>query len=249
MAASATASFLFCDLAGSTALLTRIGDDAGDEVRRRCFAVFRKAVAEHRGTEVKSMGDGLLAMFPTSVGDAIGCGIAMERAVERLDRESPLLGLKLKVGVAVGEAASEEGDWFGTPVVEAARLCAAAQGGQLLVSDLARQLVRTRGAHRFTSLGTMELKGLEPMQVYEVAWEPEPGQSIVPLPAALVPRGEPVFVGRRNERAGLRAAWERVESGRLALAVVAGEEGIGKTRLVAEAARECRCSSAESAVS
>src|SRR4249920_2462175 len=78
MPASATATFLFCDLVGSTALLTRIGDDAGDDVRRTCFGVFREAVGDYRGSEVKTMGDGMLVMFSTSVGDAIGCGIAMQ---------------------------------------------------------------------------------------------------------------------------------------------------------------------------
>jgi DNA-binding SARP family transcriptional activator len=54
-----TATFLFCDLVGSTALLTRLGDDAGDEVRRDCYAVFREALAAHGGREVKSTGDGV----------------------------------------------------------------------------------------------------------------------------------------------------------------------------------------------
>src|SRR5258706_14048039 len=98
MPASATASFLFCDLVGSTALLTRLGDDAGDDVRRRCFAVFREAVAAYRGTEVKSTGDGLLVLFSNSVGDPIGCGIAMESGIGRLDNASPLLGLALPFG-------------------------------------------------------------------------------------------------------------------------------------------------------
>ena len=70
-----TATFLFCDLVGSTALLTRLGDDAGDEVRRECYAVFREALAAHGGREVKSTGDGVFAVFPTSVEKAVACGI------------------------------------------------------------------------------------------------------------------------------------------------------------------------------
>ena len=50
MPTSATATFLFCDLVGSTALLTRLGDDAGDEVRRQCYGEFRRAMSEYRGT-------------------------------------------------------------------------------------------------------------------------------------------------------------------------------------------------------
>src|SRR5258706_8492586 len=234
MPASATASFLFCDLVGSTALLTRLGDDAGDDIRRRCYTVFREAVADCRGSEVKSTGDGLLVLFSNSVGDAIGCGIAMQRGIARLDHESPLLGLAIRVGVSVGEAATEEGDWYGTPVVEAARLCAAAMNGQILVTDLARQLVGSRGAYRFTSLGAMELKGLEPVLVSDVAWEPEAGQSIVPLPTAFKGRGQISFVGRQKERQALDAAWRRAQDGRRGAVVVIGEQWVGKTRLVGE---------------
>jgi class 3 adenylate cyclase len=237
MPSSATATFLFCDLVGSTALLTRIDDDAGDGVRRRCFGVFREAVADYRGTEVKTMGDGLLALFSHSVSDAIGCGIAMQRGVARLNHESPLLGLGLRVGISIGEASSEEGDWFGKPVIEAARLCAAARSGQILVADLARQLVGSRGGHRFTSLGAMELKGLEPTLVSEAAWEPDPGRPVVPLPTALEQRGELPFVGRQKERIALDDAWARAEAGHRGLAIVTGEQWVGKTRFVAEWAR------------
>jgi WD40 repeat protein/class 3 adenylate cyclase len=237
MPSSVTATFLFCDLVGSTALLSRIGDDANDEVRRRCFGVFRESVAEYRGTEVKTLGDGMLALFPNSVGDGIGCGVAMQRGIARLDRDSPLLGLGLRVGVAVGEAASEDNDWFGKPVVEAARLCGAATKGQILVADLARQLVGSRGAYRFTSLGAMELKGLDPTLVSEVAWEPEAGQSVVPLPTAFETRGHLPFVGRQQERLALDAAWRRAEAGHRGAVLLTGEQWAGKTRLVAEWAR------------
>ena len=241
MPSSATATFLFCDLVGSTALLTRIGDDAGDDVRRRCFGAFREAVGDHRGVEVKTMGDGILALFAHSVGDAVGCAVAMQRGIGRLDRESPLLGLGLRVGVAVGEAGTEDGDWFGTPVVEAARLCGVAMSGQILVTDLARQLVGTRGGHRFTSLGAMELKGLEPTLVSEVAWVPDPGRSVVPLPVALEPGGQ-MFVGRRAERAVLDAAWSHADDGRFAVVLLTGEQGIGKTRFAGELARRIHAS-------
>ena len=174
---NATATFLFCDLVGSTALMTQLGDDAGDEVRRRCYAVFREAVAASRGTEVKSTGDGLLVIFATSVGDAISCAIAMERGIARLNERNPLLKLGLRVGIAVGEAASEEDDWYGTPVVEAARLCAVALAGQILVADVARH----RG-HRFAQgvlgrahvSGELDVRDIERLASLGAPQRPEP---------------------------------------------------------------------------
>lgn len=77
--ATAAATFLFCDLVGSTTLMQRMGDDEGDKVRRACYAVFRHALATYGGREVKSTGDGVFAVFPTSVEQAVACGIAMQR--------------------------------------------------------------------------------------------------------------------------------------------------------------------------
>src|SRR3954454_10572077 len=123
---------LFCDLVGSTSLLTRLGDAASDVIRRDVFTALRRPVEVHGGDEVKSQGDGLMVAFRDHPSDAVSCAVAMQQAMAGLDRHQPLLGLALRVGVAYGEATSEDGDWFGTPVVEAARLCAAAAPHQVL---------------------------------------------------------------------------------------------------------------------
>jgi len=64
---TATVSVLFCDVVGSTELLSHLGDDANDDVRRACTSPLREAVRAHRGQEVKNLGDGLMVVFPTSV--------------------------------------------------------------------------------------------------------------------------------------------------------------------------------------
>ena len=148
----AVATVLFCDLVESTALSARLGDDAYDDVRVAVFTALRRAVADHRGTEVKSLGDGIMAVFPSAT-DALGGAAAMVVDIETLD-------LALRVGVSAGEVRVEHDDYFGAPVVEAARLCAKAAPGQVLVSDVVSQLVGTRGGHRLESVGAVELKGL-----------------------------------------------------------------------------------------
>jgi DNA-binding SARP family transcriptional activator len=254
-----TAAFLFCDLVGSTALLSRLGDDAGDEMRRECYAVFREALAAHGGREVKSTGDGAFAVFPTSVGKAVACGIAMQQGMDRLDLAHPVLELGLRVGIAVGEAKAEEGDWYGTPVVEAERLCGAAHRGQILVADVVRTLAGTRGRYSFRSVGALELKGLSrPLEACQVEWSPRPpegaraelspappttrgepsGQAAleVPVPAVVTAARRGVFVGRDVEQERLAGAWAEAKAGRRQVVLVAGEPGIGKTRLAAELA-------------
>jgi class 3 adenylate cyclase/tetratricopeptide (TPR) repeat protein len=237
MPATAMVALLFCDLVGSTDILTRLGDDAADRVRHSFFTALREAVTTFRGTEVKNLGDGLMVAF-TSAADAVSCATAMQQAMVRLNRRQGGLGLGLRIGLSVGEATCEEGDWFGTPVVEAARLCGSAEGGQILGSDFVRGLVGSRGGHQFRALGLLSLKGLpEPISAVEVAWVPPPAE-VPSLPASLVPLPGGFFVGRDHELSRLKAAWKDAVVGTRRAVLVAGEPGIGKTRLASELAAE-----------
>src|SRR5438309_1809590 len=124
------------------------------------------------GEEVKTLGDGIMAAFSSTV-DAIEAAVRIEQAVDRLNRRSERPPLEVRVGLSVGEATREEGDYFGTPAVAASRLCAAARGGQILVSEVTRLFAIGRGNHHFASLGPLELKGLpEPLATWELLWEP-----------------------------------------------------------------------------
>ena len=232
--ATRTVTLLFCDLVASTELMTRIGDDANDLVRRRFFAAMREAIAAHGGEEFKTVGDEFKVAFTESAADAVACAVAMQRAVARLNEREPLLRLSIRVGLSAGEASHEDGDWFGIPVVETARLDDAARPGQILVADVVRVLVGTRGGHEFTSVGALDLKGLpEPLAAAEVAWEPDPGLPSIPLPSGLDRSGLP-FVGREGALDTLGRAWDDASAGELRLVLLSGASGSGKTRLVAE---------------
>jgi len=163
---TATVSVLFCDLVGSTERQTRLGDDASDVFRRRYYAALRAVVARTRGEEVKNTGDGLMVVYRNSVLDAVACGVAMHEAVAAIDADPPA---QIYVGISLGEAAEDDNDWFGTPVNEAARLCAAAKPGQTLASEVVRGVVGTRGGYTFRSVGSLDLKGLPgPVAAVEV---------------------------------------------------------------------------------
>ena len=231
-----TITLLFCDLVGSTALLTRLGDEKGNEVRRDHLAALRDALGRHGGTEVKSLGDGLMVAF-SSAADAVAAAVAMQRSIARLGRRDSSVSLALRVGVSIGESTQEDDDWFGTPVVEAARLCAAAEPGQILVNELVLAVMRALRTPGYESRGPMALKGLaDAVSVWSVSWELDAGYR-PPLPDQLDTSKRFVFVGREVETAAMSKAWKRTLGGRSDLVLVAGEPGIGKTRLVAELAR------------
>jgi class 3 adenylate cyclase len=170
--ATRTLTFLFTDLVGSTDVMDRLGDDAGDRVRAKHFGILRKAVVAHEGREVKSLGDGLMVAFASSV-NGITCAKHMQQQIAEYNRAHEASGevMGLRVGLNAGEVISAEGDYFGTPVVLAKRLCDRAQPGQCLSSDVVRALVGSRGEHRFEPLGILQLKGFAtPVSVYDVKW-------------------------------------------------------------------------------
>ena len=108
-------------------------------MRREHFSILRQAVAESGGTEVKNLGDGLMVVF-AAASAALGCAVAMQQGVEA-DNRSRERTVGLRVGLSGGEVSREEGaDYFGDPVVEAARLCARCASGQILAADVVRAM-------------------------------------------------------------------------------------------------------------
>ncbi len=242
-----TVTVVFTDLVSSTELATRLGHDDYEALRQEHFKALRTAVTEHSGTEVKTTGDGLMLRFD-SAANAVTCSVAMQQATDGAVRHAHQESLQIRVGVSSGEATHEDSDLYGPPVVEAARLCAAATAGQILVSDVVRLLARGKG-HAFTSVGELTLKGLpEPVSAAEVGWTPlaadVPLATGVPLPPRLAATQPVAMVGRAVEQDVLVRAWAQAKDGHRQVVLLSGEPGIGKTRLATETARAARAEGA-----
>ena len=200
-------------------------------------------VGETGGRIVKGLGDGAMAAFdaPSS---AVAAAIALQQRARRQAHDEAGAWRDLKVGISMGEVTTAtDGDLFGTAVVEAARLCAAAAGGQVLVGAMAAQLAR-RGGARLEPVEPVSAKGFpEPIEAFEVAWEQLDGGAAValPLPAALSTKPLFPFVARPTEWQQLTQAWDSVRDGGRNIVLVRGEPGAGKTRLVSEFAASGRC--------
>jgi class 3 adenylate cyclase len=224
---------LFTDLVGSRDLMARLGEVAFDGLRRAHFTALAQAIERTGGEEIKNTGDGVMATF-NSVVDAIGCAVAMQQATDRHARRAEA-SLAIRIGLSVGEVIFEGDDVFGAPVVEAARLVAAAQSGKILTTAIARALAAGRSDVEYSDLAPLELKGLpQPVAACEVLWEPLP-ESTVPMPALLTDVGR-IFVGRGRELERLGQLWQEAAAGERRVALIAGEPGVGKTRLAAELA-------------
>lgn len=158
MESSTTAAVLFCDIVGSTARQARLGDRGADELRHRLFPLLERCVVAGGGHLVKTLGDGLMAVFERSTIGALECAVRMHATAAEFD---PIDPLELRIGVSIGEVLEEDGDWFGTPVVEAARLCAAADAKGTLAHAMVASLVGSRGDHyTFGDTGVRSLKGM-----------------------------------------------------------------------------------------
>lgn len=229
---SMTATVVFTDLVGSTALLSRLGVGA-DAVRRAHFAALRGAIVAHGGEEVKNLGDGLMVSF-RSAGAALRCAVGMQQAIARLSRRHPQ---SIRIGLSAGDVTVEDGDLFGSPVIEAARLCAAAGTGQILVSDLTLALAAGASDFEVASLGPLQLKGFnEPIPVSQLTWSPPSGGPL-PLPQELCADPVPFFIERAEAGARLSQLWKTAAGGTRQAVLVAGEPGIGKTRVAVELAK------------
>jgi class 3 adenylate cyclase len=234
-------AILFTDIVGSTELSQRLSAEAADDVRRGHFSILRRAMSGAGGAEVKTTGDGLMVVFG-SASAALRCAVAMQQGVERNNRGSEHT-VGLRIGLSMGEVSREHGDYFGDPAVEAARLCALCEGGQILATDVLRAIAGRRSRVECRSIGRLELKGLsDPIETVEVRWDPVDGSidvsttelpigERIPLPTRLVPDPAAQFVGRQNEKQLLERAWKQAAEGGPRLVLMGGEPGIGKTTL------------------
>jgi class 3 adenylate cyclase len=162
---SATVTILFTDLTSSTSLTQRLGDAKAQELVRAHNTIVREALAAQGGSEIKHTGDGIMASFPIASG-ALECAIAIQRAVDARGDAN----LSVHIGVNAGEPVAEDADLFGTSVQLARRICDHARSGEVLASNVVRELSAGKG-FLFADIGEVVPKGFEePVRLYEVRW-------------------------------------------------------------------------------
>jgi class 3 adenylate cyclase len=162
-------TILFTDVEGSTALTQRLGDAKARELLRAHERIVRDALKTHGGSEVKTMGDGFMASF-SSATRALECAMAMQRAFAQ-HNESAEEPIRVRVGLNAGEPIAEEEDLFGTAVIRAARIAAIAEGGEILVANVVRELAEGKG-FLFSEHGNVALRGFDdPVRLFEVRWQ------------------------------------------------------------------------------
>jgi predicted ATPase/class 3 adenylate cyclase len=223
MQPSGTVTLVFTDIEGSTRLLAELGEESYREALAQHRECVRAAFAAVSGYEVNYEGDS----FFYAVGSAVDAVRAVAEAVRCL-AAGPV---RIRVGVHTGEPGVDPPKYVGLDVHKAARIMAAAHGGQVLVSRATHDLLAERFA--FRDLGEHRLKDLAaPERLYQLGEGTFPplrtlAQTNLPVPPT-------VFLGRERE---LGEVAELLRDG-VRLLTLTGPGGTGKTRLAMRAAAE-----------
>jgi class 3 adenylate cyclase len=230
---------LFCDVVGSTAIAARLDPEEWRETLAGFHRTAAEAITRFDGHVAKNLGDGVMAYFgwpaahDNDAERAARAGLAIIDAIAKLNQQPGHATLAVRIGVdsglvVIGKGAGYDAEVFGDTPNIAARVEGAAEPGTVAISDAAHRLVS--GLFVVEDLGLQALKGIEqPVQLFRVV---RPSGVRGRFQAATAAGGLTPFVGREDELRLLTSRWERALDGEGQVALIIGEAGIGKSRLL-----------------
>lgn len=230
-----TRALLFTDMVNSAEHRSRLGEQQADRLRHVHDELIGAAVAKHHGTVLRWTGDGVKASFPAS-SLALNAAMAMTRSIRAYCRRSDAIAqFEIRIGLSIGEVTTEDSDEHGVAVIEAARLEALAEPGEILATKHVQLLGERRVEAQFQDVGVRTLKGLDrPVEVVRVI-DTHSGDA-VPLPRALAIDRRFPTVGRAAVIEQIGERWQAARNGTAATVLITGQPGLGKSRVIADAA-------------
>jgi class 3 adenylate cyclase len=226
-----TVTIMFTDVEESTRLLSTRGFTASHEIMKAYETIIDEKVGQHAGRRIKGLGDGFMISFG-SARHGVECALDIQQAIGDYSKQNPERKLRIRIGINTGEVVEEGGDIFGAAVNVAARVAGKAKGGEVLVSEIVRQLVGPIAEMKFEFRGRYKLKGFpDRWRLHQVS-----SGEVKEAPHVLAPGDG--FVDRDQERLDLRLTLDRAATGSGTLTFLTGAPGIGASRLASEVATE-----------
>ena len=195
--AGAYRGFLFADLRGYTAFGEAHGDRAAADLLDAYRVLVRDEVARHAGAEIRTEGDSFYVVF-ASARDAVACGLSIVDAAARYSTQHPDAPLRIGIGINAGETVQRGEAFVGSAVNLAARVCAEARAGEVLVTSTVRDVARGGSSLRFVPRGVRRFKGIaDRVPVFAVtatqsqdprasSWAMRPSAAWIAIAAAVV---------------------------------------------------------------
>lgn len=181
----APTTVMFADLTGSTSVFESLGNDAATQAIRALTHWIGQACEKHGGRVVKTLGDGVLALFPRP-DYAVETVVQLQRDhARRQVQRGPAHHMELQVGLACGDVVEVSGDCFGDAVNVAARLSDLAGASEVLATrEVVEQVGQPPAGVRFHDMGTMPIRGKsQEHHVWRIEWEEDTSTGMLTLPA------------------------------------------------------------------
>jgi class 3 adenylate cyclase len=174
-------AILFADIVGSTQLYESLGDDRASEAVQTCLKIMRQATENYGGTVIKTVGDEVMATFPSS-DDAMNAANQMQQRITNAMRVGPdQHRVAIRIGCHFGAVVVEDRDIFGAAVHTANRMTSQAKAGQVLTTQAVVEELTPQWRALARQIDVATPKGQsDEVAVFEVRWQPEEATNMLP---------------------------------------------------------------------
>ncbi|MGI9199584.1 MAG: adenylate/guanylate cyclase domain-containing protein [Woeseiaceae bacterium] len=180
MAKDLEVAILFADVVGSTQLYDKFGDTKASETVAACLEVMKEATQQFNGTVIKTIGDEVMATFPT-VDESMSAAIAMQGKITADNKQEGRIAVSIRIGCHFGPVVQEQNDIFGAAVHTANRMTSQAKARQIVISGetVKKMSEKLREQTRQIDVATVRGK-IDEVALYELLWNPDEATSMLP---------------------------------------------------------------------
>ena len=179
MAKDLEVAILFADVVGSTQLYDKFGDTKASETVARCLDVMKESTYQFNGTVIKTIGDEVMATFPT-VDEAMSAASLMQKGLST-DLKDDGIPVSISVGCHFGPVVQEQNDIFGAAVHTANRMTSQAKAKQIIISGTSVEQMGPEWRAQTRQIDVATVRGkIDEVALFELLWQPEEATSMLP---------------------------------------------------------------------
>jgi class 3 adenylate cyclase len=180
MAKDLEVAILFADVVGSTQLYDKFGDTKASETVAKCLDVMKDATHQFNGTVIKTIGDEIMATFP-SVDEAMSAAIMMQARISADNKQEGRIPVSIRIGCHFGPVVQEQNDIFGAAVHTANRMTSQAKARQVVISGETVKKMSDKYREQTRQIDVATVRGkLDEVALYELLWNPDEATSMLP---------------------------------------------------------------------